>query len=493
MPVFNDESIYLDWAWSNTHMPGHLYDSLLDAKQPLMIWIFAFFENFFLDPLFAGRFASVLIGCASALGIYALAKKLFDKKIALTAALLYTVTPIFVFYNRQALMEAGVACLGIWSGYSLLNLLSKPSTKNGIVLGSVLGFGYFNKSSSLLFLASSLVVILYYLVKKHQSELIKPYGVSLITFLCVNLLLFINPVFWQTFSMNSRYSYTPAELFTFPVVAWVNHLLGFFEIGFIFVTPFTFLLGIIGVFILWKTKIKNGKVFITYFTIALVLEILSVKFQSQRYLVAFLPFFIIPAAYVFSSLWKGNILKKVLIVVSLFFPIILTTILLFNPEQYIMQLSKVSNKADTVYILGQTSGYGINETMQYIKTHASATLPNMVLFGLNIGNPESAVDVYSQRDTRLFGLHIDSKFFPGIEQYKCITSQYPVFFVTRDDQRGGMDRYFVLEKSFANPYSKYFINIYTLKKSCKGKTLSLSDTYQGAITRMIQLRSGSGY
>ena len=48
LPPFNDESIYIDWAWSYTHMSGHLYDSLLDAKQPLMFWIFAFFQNFFL-------------------------------------------------------------------------------------------------------------------------------------------------------------------------------------------------------------------------------------------------------------------------------------------------------------------------------------------------------------------------------------------------------------------------------------------------------------
>ncbi len=95
LPIFNDESIYLDWAWSNTHMPGHLYDSLLDAKQPLMVWIFTFFENFFADPLFAGRFASIIIGCVSAFGIYVLTKKIFSKQIALTAALLYTVTPIF--------------------------------------------------------------------------------------------------------------------------------------------------------------------------------------------------------------------------------------------------------------------------------------------------------------------------------------------------------------------------------------------------------------
>src|SRR4030042_6801086 len=76
LPIFNDEAIYLDWAWSYTHTPGHLFDSLLDAKQPLMIWVFAFFENIFADPLIAGRFASVLIGAGTTWGIYLITKQL---------------------------------------------------------------------------------------------------------------------------------------------------------------------------------------------------------------------------------------------------------------------------------------------------------------------------------------------------------------------------------------------------------------------------------
>lgn len=128
--------------------------------------------------------------------------------------------------------------------------------------------------------------------------------------------------------------------------------------------------------------------------------------------------------------------------------------------------------------------------MQYIKEHSSPSLPNMVLFGLNIGNPESAVDLYSQRNPQLYALHIDSKLFPWLDQYQCLSSMYPVFFITRDNQRLGLDRYFSLEKSFKNPYSAYSVRIYTLKKNCNGKTLSLSDTYQSAMNRILQIRSG---
>lgn len=269
LPVFNDESGYLDWAWSYTHMPGHLYDSLLDAKQPLMVWIFAIFENFFEDPLFAGRFASALIGSASVAGIYIVAKKLLDKYSAFIAAMLYAIVPIFVFYNRQALLEAGISCIGIWTCYALLCVLHKPSTRNSVMLGIILGIGFFIKSSSLLFIASSTILIFLYAYKKRQLRLIKSYFISLTTFFCVDLLLFINPLFWEGLALNSRFSYTPSEFLTFPAKDWLDHFFGFIEIGLVFVTPFIFLSAIAGIVLMWKTKEKNHKIFIAFIVSAL--------------------------------------------------------------------------------------------------------------------------------------------------------------------------------------------------------------------------------
>ncbi len=494
LPIFNDEAIYLDWGWAHTHMPGHLYDALLDAKQPLMIWVFGIFERFFSDPLFAGRFASVLIGFVTLLGIYSITKKILNEKTAFLAAMPYSVIPIFVFYNRQALLEPAIACVGVWSFNALLNLFRQPSARNGIILGLILGTGFFIKSSSLIFFASSSILMLFYIFKKRRVELVKPYFISLATFIAVNFLLLINPTFWQTFPSNSRYSYTPAELFTFPFSTWMNNLIGFFEIGIVFITPFIFLAGLMGIFMMARDKRQNTQVFLAFFILALLLEIILTKGQNQRYLVAFLSFLVIPASYVLNILWKDNIWKRSIVIISLFVPLALSITLIFNPEYYVLQLYKISKYSEVGYIYGQTSGYGIRETMEYIKEHSPTSKLTMVLFGLNIGNPESAVDLYSQRNPQLFGLHIDSKFFPGIEQYECMASKYPAFFVTRDNQLIGMERYFLEEVVFPNPNgNNYSVRIYTLKKNCNGKTLSLSDTYQNSIDRILQLRSETGY
>jgi 4-amino-4-deoxy-L-arabinose transferase-like glycosyltransferase len=176
LPIFNDESIYLDWSWNAAHIPGRLYDSLTDAKQPLMLWIFGFFTNFFEDPLYAGRFASVLIGLTTLSGIYVLTKNLFNQKTALVASLLFSVTPLFVFYNRQALMEAGVVSAGIWICIALLRLLHTPTPKNGVILGVLFGIGFYIKTSSVLFILCALLIIAYMILRKKEQSLLAPTG-----------------------------------------------------------------------------------------------------------------------------------------------------------------------------------------------------------------------------------------------------------------------------------------------------------------------------
>src|ERR1035437_2049252 len=70
LPIFNDEAIYLDWGWRETHRDGFLYYSLYDAKQPFLMWIFGIAESIISDPLFAGRLVSVVSGFLTLIGIY---------------------------------------------------------------------------------------------------------------------------------------------------------------------------------------------------------------------------------------------------------------------------------------------------------------------------------------------------------------------------------------------------------------------------------------
>lgn len=489
LPIFNDESIYLDWSWNAAHIPGRLYDSLTDAKQPLMLWIFGFFTRFFDDPLYAGRFASVLVGLTTLIGIYVLSKRLFTEGVALFASFLFAVTPIFVFYNRQALLEAGVLSIGIWICLALLTVLKSPTSKNGIILGIVFGIGFYIKSSSLLFMLSSLIIIGYFMFKKNEKSLIAPTGLALAAFVMTNILLFINPLFWEMLPTNSRYSLTIGELFQFPFGTWFENIAGFFEISFFYLTPLLFIVGLFGVIKLFQQKKKEQMVFLIFFISALFIELMTVKAQIQRYLVPFLPFLLITASYILYSLWKGNVMKKGIVTAAVILPIFASTWLITNPDQYIMQYASITKYSETFYVRGQTSGYGINESIQYVRETSDPTKPTMLLFGRNSGNPENAANLYSHKSKHLFGMYMDAQLFQGIEQFDCIGTKYPAYLITRHDQVVGMERFFVLQKTFPQPDNNYSVRIYTIKSPCEGKTIDIDPFYEPSFLKISENKS----
>lgn len=490
LPIFNDEAIYLDWAWSHTHMPGHLYDSLLDAKQPFIIWIFAIFQNFFQDPLFAGRIASVLIGAISLTGFYLSAKIISNRNTAIIASLVFAVIPIVVFYNRQALMEAGVVCIGIWSFFWIVKFIKKPKIVNAINLGVILGIGFMIKSSTLIFLASAGLIIFYYIFRKNNKELFKPSLFLIVAFVAVNAIIFINPVFWENFSTNSRYSLSISEIFQFPFNVWMNNISALAEISFIYFTPTIFISGLLGVYLMVKSKNNYSILYIAYFAISLFLILLSARGLNQRYLVPFIALLIMPASVFLNSLWSRELWGKIVVIFIISVPLFVSIAQIYSPDFYILQTSKISRYADDSYIRGQTSGYGTREAILYIKNKASYDSPNMVLFGLNLGNPENAVNLYSSKDEKLYGMRIDANFFPNLDKIDCFTSDYPAFFVTRNDQLFGLDKYFKEVKSFPNPYVDYSVKIYSIKDNCEGNTLSLSQFYQPVILRIDQFKLG---
>ena len=152
LPIGNDEGIYLDWGMRSLAKPGYLYYSLNDGKTPLLMWFFGVFQKIFDDPLFAGRLVSVFAGLAGLLGLYKIGVTFLDKKTAIFSSLLFVITPIIFFYNRMALMEAGVATAGIWSAYYFLKFQRSNTISDALKTGIMVGIGFFIKTNAAIFL-----------------------------------------------------------------------------------------------------------------------------------------------------------------------------------------------------------------------------------------------------------------------------------------------------------------------------------------------------
>lgn len=462
LPIFNDEAIYLDWSWRELHVSGHLFFSLSDGKPPLLTWFFGLSRMIFANPLFAGRFVSVIAGFFTMLGLYKIGS-LWNKKIAVISAVFYLFCPIFSFFDRQALMESAVGAAGIWSLYVILRINEKEQKNENlsVFLGIILGIGYFIKTSALIFVANT--IILLGISKKWKVIL-----TMLILFGITTSLLYLQPDFWSTLSSNDRYSLTISELIRFPFDIWIGNLLGNLQIMFFFLSPVLFLSGIAGVFILIKKrKEKNNLIVVLWFLISFFLQVFLVRNTSQRYLVSFLPLLCIFAAVLVIFLIENY--KKIgflVLSIMLIFEAIPAVSEIVKPENYILFMNKITPYSQLEYVLGNTSGYPVLQVMDFLENKAKNE-PVNASFAENAGNPESAMNVYFVRQTNITPIYMDGRTFGDeLSKYDCISAAgRTTYFISRGNFLSGLNRFLELEKKIGTGNGD-FIGIFRLKNNC---------------------------
>ncbi|QQG41993.1 MAG: glycosyltransferase family 39 protein [Candidatus Woesebacteria bacterium] len=452
LPIFNDEAIYLDWGWKSLYTSAGLFYSLYDAKPPLLIWIFGVFENIFNSPLLAGRIVSVMFGFLTLAGIYKIAKNLGDERLARLSSIVYIIVPLFAFFDRQALMESAIAGCGIWSFYFLLRILETKKTKYAVCLGLILGIGIFIKLSAFVFLISVSLILIY---KKHFKE----FALSAISSLIIVSPLFFQKIFWTSLNTNNRFMLSIPELLSFPFSLWIRNFSTAVNISFFYLTPFVFILSICGIYFLLKRK---DRILPTFFLTGFILVLFSGKSLNPRYLSAFFPLISVFCAYTLFNFRKAH---AILIgSVSTIPTIMITYLLVISPITYFNVMDKMtvfSQKSE--YLTGWTSGYGIPEVVDYLNQKGK---DKKIIAGVRIdaGNPESAVFAYFNNSAWVKPTYIDSRNLDrSVLNLSCLTSPIPVYFVARDGNLAGLDKFFVEEKRYYKPENISYISISALK------------------------------
>ena len=464
LPIFNDESIYLDWGIRSTTKPGMLYYSVNDGKPPLMIWFFGIFVHFINDPLFAGRFVSILFGLITLVGIFFLSRFLFGKRTAYVTSLLYIVTPLIFFYNRQSLMESGVAASGVWSTYFLIRSIKSHSPKNAIFSGLVTGLGFFIKTNAIIFLISTIVGTVYEAYKLKNRMIARSLLLISAGFIGGSVLLLINPIFWSTLSRNSRYGLTFSELLHFPISIWVSNLsINVLILSFVF-TPFILIAALCG---LYQFR-KKHFLLVLLVLVPLILETLTVRQAVQRYLVSYTPLLLLPAGYVFSKLIDKN--KKIglgILLLSLIPALYLILLQIFSPATYFHTTRMIPGITDNGYVAGQLSGYGVNKLIPKIEALADRKI--IILIAENAGNPENAMNIYFEKNKNIQTGYVQSEYFGDqLKNYECILEKNgkPMYFISRSSYLVGLEKYLILKEKISLPESTEYIGIYKMKDDC---------------------------
>lgn len=467
LPVFNDEAIYLNWGWIEITRRDLFY-SLFDGKQPLLMWIFGYSQKILSDPLLAGRIISSAAGLLTLVGIYEIGKKFFSPKIAHISALLYIFTPLFISYERLALMESAISAIGVWLFYWYLRNKQNPRIINFIFIGFLIGIGFFIKSSAAIFIASFLALtMLDVLREKTPKTKLKLISISALSLLLAYL--FLLPLiqrhdFSKIIELNNRYSYTLEELSFIPYDKWAYNLSAASEILFWHFTPVLFIMVTSGYFYLLK---KNGNHFYSglfkWITIDLCIFILFVKSPQPRYLISLTPLLVIPASILIENIIKHKYLN-LSIIPLLLCGIFYTIIQIFYPVSYFSLQNNLTRFSDIGYINGWTSGYGINEAISYLERESVDNQIDVRVIGVS-GNPDDAAFIYLRNKKNIkiqyAGLICHAPYIEQLKKQK--PAPPPIYLLTRDNFLGVNHKCMIVHKKLYKPDKKNYIGIYKVR------------------------------
>lgn len=109
-PIFNDETIYLQYAqrihddWQKNKFIS-MNGEFSDWKPPLQYWVAAPFIDYGSDPLTVGRLVAAVASLAGFFGTYLFARELFGQPEGVIAAFLYVLCPPVLLHNVQFTAE----------------------------------------------------------------------------------------------------------------------------------------------------------------------------------------------------------------------------------------------------------------------------------------------------------------------------------------------------------------------------------------------------
>jgi hypothetical protein len=462
LPIFNDESTYIRYGVHQIKEKDHKPYSLTIGKEPLMPFLYAYVGGQTQDLLLGARYVTVATGFVTLLGLFYFVFITFGRRPALFTALFYILSPFTLFFDRMALMDSAVSAVAIWSLVLTACLLKKTGWIYALGLGVVMGIGLWIKASDFFYILLPLVSYgVYYFLRgdsdfKHGEKI----GTALFIALVIFEPLFSNSLYMEHLDLMKQYTYPVYSVFFFPVGVWLGNLGNAITWLFFYLTPPLFLLGAATLFLYRKQK----KLYLTgmWLVVPFVYEILYAKlFTSRHVLLLTVPLFIFAGYGMWKLLQKqrvaGIMVLFILVGWCLFYDLRLITSVRTFPDMFVgSAMGDISQ-----YISGASSGYGVQEAISYLR-QAAASRDIIVMIRNDHGNPEDAVVAYmGYADHARVLAFIDPS---QVEQiFQKTPHDTPIYYVTRSNYYGGLEKYITSEKRFYKPDSKEFVGVSVLK------------------------------
>lgn len=434
LPIFVDEALYLRWAQIAWHDATWRFISLTDGKQPLYTWFVIPFLKVFADPLYAGRFASVVAGYFTFLGSFYTGWLLKDKKLALLAAVLTLTSPYLFFYNRFGVMESLLTAFGIWS-FALSILFAKYRRLDlAMILGIVIGLGMLVKSSALFYLIFapfSLILTLkeHPLRSKATLKYLGLFGLASLFALVIYNVQRLSPWMHMIGEKNSFFTVSYSEIFAEPARLW-NNTLDIFRWHFAYTSIPLSLVALLGIVLLLKANFRLGMVLLIWTAGSLGGTAAVARLYAPRYIAFATPFVLMFAAYALQAITKNY--QKLLLITLLvvLYPVILISKLLIDP------ISFPYTSVDEGYVNGWSAGNGTKQIADWAVKRVGEVGPVKVYTEGTFGILPHGLELYA--DQRVEGLTIEGIYpvneIPPLRTVEYAADHYETYLVLNNTQ-----------------------------------------------------------
>jgi hypothetical protein len=431
-PIFNDEAIYLRYAWVMTHVPRQLWYSLSDSgKQPLLYWLYGLSWQVIHNPLLGGRLVSVFIGLTTVWAVCLLG--------GWTAGILFITAPLFVFFDRLALVDSALAALFAWLLVLLMKLEKRRAIRIAILAGILVGISFWIKSTGIIFCIIAILAL-----ARFSFRAI----LSFIGTVCVIIFpLVLRPESIRIFEMAHEYTYTMHELIGVHFVNVWGNLINtvFVYVGYI--SPLIF-----GAAFLRK---KNFLFFAWVFSIAFVV-VFGRSVHGRYVLFTAIPMIILAStwlakhkAFLYITMGSMTFLSAILVVDSPNFFYLFPQWMVFRTESW-------------QYVDGWPSGYGVKEALNAIDADRRGERA-LVAVRWDSGNPEDAMFVYTKENTEVTTKYLDPRLPDDAREVLTASAHGRVYFVTRQGQYNGFERYLIPLAQFPKPGGKEKVELFRVR------------------------------
>lgn len=427
LPIFVDEAIYVRWAQVMKAESTLRFLPLSDGKQPLYMWSVIPFLKVFSDPLFAGRFVSVITGMATLIGVAYLSYLLFrSKKITLISAFLYAISPYSVFFDRMALADSMLSMFGIWSVIFAVLVIRTMRVDLAMILGFSLGGSLLTKSPALFFqilLPFSAILISWpKTIKENMSKVIRLIFLFIVSNVISQIMfniLRLGPNFHLLKSRNYDYVYPIGhvfENFVDPFVPHLNDVLGWIRyFGPALLLPLIIFGLIMGI----KKHCKETIFFAILIFVPVLAQCMYAKVFTARYL-----YFVIPYILILSSL--TFLIKSKLLNLCLYFILILYSFFALKQDYYLLSnpgKMALPRGERTGYLEEWTAGQGIYEASIYLRNEYVNNKNKKIVVGTDgyFGTLPDGLQIYLNDIPQITIVGVEVRFFeipkPLLESY----------------------------------------------------------------------------